>query len=96
MNINIKTDNAGRFHVEGELSFANVAVLENLGAKLIKAASREAVFDLKRVVILDNSGLALLTAWLRCAKKANKKIRFVHLAKQIQDMAKVCGLVDLI
>ena len=54
------------------------------------------VFDLKQVSFSDSSGVALLTAWGREAKRLDKSIRFVNLPTQLFDIAQVCGLAKIL
>jgi len=80
-----------RFIVSGEVSFVTIPALYKLGCQFI-SQSESPILDLQNVTTEDNSGLALLTAWMRFAKQSDKIIYFSNLPNQLKDMAKLSGL----
>ncbi len=86
----IKADN-GNAEVSGELCFATVSMLRPLGIKLL-ATHPYLQFDFQKVVRSDSSALALLTAWMRYAKKNHKTIEFINLPVQLLEMAQLSRL----
>ena len=80
-----------RFEVTGTVSFTTIPELYKLGCQFISQAAAP-IFDLQKVITEDNSGLALLTAWMRFAKQSDKIIYFTNLPDKLKDMAKLSGL----
>jgi phospholipid transport system transporter-binding protein len=95
MDIDIKENKKGQWQVTGELGFATVPKLYKTGYDVI-TEHENLVFDLQDIIALDNSGLALLTAWVRLAKKLDKTISFVNLPNKLLDIAKLSGLEDIL
>jgi phospholipid transport system transporter-binding protein len=95
MDIDIKVNKKGQWRVTGELSFTTVPKLYKTGYDLI-TKHENLIFDLQDIIALDNSGLALLTAWARLAKKLDKAICFVNLPNKLLDIAKLSGLEDIL
>ncbi len=57
---------------------------------------RNVVLDLKAVDRMDSAGLALLIEWLRLAKRRGASLQFRNIPSQIQAIATVCGLENLL
>ena len=91
----IKITDENKLTIDGELSFATVPKLRLLGCKFI-TEHQATIFDLQHVTAKDISGLALLTAWTRCANQIGKSIQFINLPAQLLDMAKLNGLKELL
>lgn len=87
----VEINAAGQLLVSGCLNFATVPQLAIRGCQLI-AASPQPVFDLHGVTKSDNAGLALLVAWVKCAKRMRKAVKFSHIPQQLLAIAKVSGL----
>jgi phospholipid transport system transporter-binding protein len=87
----IDVQTSGSFLVRGELNFSDAPKLELLGCKLIHDSFMP-VFDLAAVTSSDNAGLALLVAWVRCAKKLNKAVKFLNIPKQLLALINASGL----
>lgn len=85
-------ENSGEVVLTGELIFSTVPDLLAQEARLMAARSEELKVDLAGVERGDSAGLALLVAWLRAAKKHNKRLVFLNVPAQLQEMAKVSGL----
>lgn len=81
----------GKFTVTGKLSFITVPKLQNIGYHFITEHA-ELVFDLQKVTVEDNSGLALLVEWMRFAEQQSKSICFINLPNQLLGIAKLSGL----
>lgn len=95
MNPNIELNKKGQWLVIGEVNFDNVPKFYKMGYDII-SENKELIFDLHDVVAIDNSGLALLTAWARFAKQLGKSIYFVNLSGKLLDMAKLSGLENIL
>lgn len=90
----IITDKTGNFLVRGVLDFSSAPIIEREGCKLINE-SMNPVFDLQCVTSHDNTALAVLTSWMRYAKRMQKIIHF-KLSPQLFDMAKVSNLTNIL
>lgn len=95
-SLQLREDRRG-FLVHGEINFANVTNLRQLGKQLLAECVRsQAEIDLGAVTKVDNVGLALLTAWLRDAAKLQKAISYKNVPNSLQQMAVICGVNDVI
>jgi phospholipid transport system transporter-binding protein len=91
----IRPINPGRYQLEGELSFASVELALRKTAKFFVSPSRM-VFDLASVSKADSAGLALLLEWLRQAGSGGVELHYVNLPPQLQAMAHVVGVEDIL
>ncbi|EKE00757.1 MAG: hypothetical protein ACD_21C00284G0022 [uncultured bacterium] len=91
----IEINDVGNICISGELSFATVPELNRRGCEFIKQ-NASLVFDLDKVTLSDNTGVALLVAWARCAKRMSKKISFINLPQQLLDLVKASGLGEIL
>ena len=80
----------------GELTFATVPEMLEREAELLDKVEDELKVDLAQVSRGDSAGLALLVAWVRCAKQKNKSVRFLNVPSQLREMAKVSDLEEVL
>lgn len=83
-----------RMHVSGALTLASVAAALEEGNAAIASGVRSV--DLGEVGDLDSSALALLLAWLRQAKRANRELEFTNLPQGLTTIARLYGVADLL
>ncbi len=85
----------GRFRVSGVLDASTAAdVLEQSESRFAQAPQIDV--DLGGVGESDSAGLALLIEWLRAARQSGKQIRFANVPAQIQALARISEVEDLI
>jgi phospholipid transport system transporter-binding protein len=85
----------GRFRVTGVLDATTAReVLEESEARF--AQSKEIDVDLGGVGESDSAGLALLIEWLRAARQGDRAIRFANVPAQIEALARISEVEDLI
>lgn len=83
--------------VRGVITYDTVMPLKQQGeAILLESASQELQFDLSQVNYADSAALALLFAWLRCAKGAKKTLHYVHLPAAMLQLSRLCGVKTLL
>jgi len=85
----------GRFRLVGELDFDSVPALAVRGGELF-AAEGEVQVSLDGVDRADSAGLALLVDWLREARCRQRQIRFTAVPAQMQALAQVSGVDELL
>jgi phospholipid transport system transporter-binding protein len=86
---------AGRFRVSGVLDASTAReVLEESEARFEQFARLD--IDLGGVGESDSAGLALLIEWLRLARQWQKEIRFENVPAQIEALARISEVEDLI
>jgi ABC-type transporter Mla MlaB component len=97
MAANIELNKKQELVVTGALNFVNIPKLEEIGRNLL-IAHKNPIFDLKKVDanISDNSALALLLSWARCAKENNKEIVFKNLPAKLLSLIKLGGLENVL
>lgn len=85
----------GQFRVSGVLDAGTAAdVLEQSESPFAQAP--QIAVDLGGVGESDSAGLALLIEWLRIARQAGKKIHFSNVPAQIEALARISEVEDLI
>ena len=85
----------GRYHLEGELSFASVELALKKTAEIFVSPDRM-VFDLASITKVDSAGLALLLEWLRQAKAVGVELHYTNLPRQLMAMAQVAGVDEIL
>jgi phospholipid transport system transporter-binding protein len=86
---------AGRFRVSGVLDATTAReVLEQSESRF--AQSKDIDVDLGGVGESDSAGLALLIEWLRIARQGEKAIRFANVPAQIEALARISEVEDLL
>ncbi len=91
----ISRANGGRYHLEGELSFASVELALKKTAEIFVSADR-LVFDLGGIAKVDSAGLALLLEWLRQARAIGVELHYTNLPRQLMAMAHVAGVDEIL
>jgi phospholipid transport system transporter-binding protein len=85
----------GRFRVSGVLDASTAAeVLEESESRFSQAPRIDV--DFTGVGESDSAGLALLIEWLRRARQSGKEIHFANLPAQIEALARISEVEDLI
>jgi ABC-type transporter Mla MlaB component len=79
----------------GRIDFANVVFSTKAGMGYFDKMAQISV-DLKGLEQGDSSALALISAWIRCAKQLKKEIWFTNMPAFLQNLAKVSGVEALI
>ena len=85
----------GRFRISGVLDASTAReVLEQSESRF--AETKEIDVDLGGVGESDSAGLALLIEWLRAARQSGKKIHFTNVPAQIEALARISEVEDLL
>jgi phospholipid transport system transporter-binding protein len=85
----------GRFLVSGALDASTVVdVLEQSRERF--ANEQDLTVDLGGVGEGDSAGLALLIEWLRVARERGQRIRFANMPAQINALARISEVEDLL
>ncbi len=83
--------------ISGAFNFADVVKLRQLGSKLVIQSIHPVItIDLQGVEHSDNSGLVLLVAWMRDARRQGKSLIFSHVPEFLVKMAQVFGLQTIL
>lgn len=85
----------GKFSLFGMLSFSTVMKVYKKSIPLFRK-EKKLLVDLKGVRYSDSAGLALLLEWLAEANKKGQEIQFINMSKQLQAMAILSDLEDII
>lgn len=86
---------AGRFAVNGALSFATAADLLKQSSPLFTQPQSVGV-DLSGVTHSDSAGLALLIEWLRLAKQRGVTLKYSGLPAQLRSLAAISEVEELL
>jgi len=95
MTARLEPDAQGGFRLQGELSFDTVPALLEQSARLFAGVS-ELRISLDGVNRSDSAGVALLTEWVRLARRRGQSVRLLALPKQMRDIVRVCGLESVL
>jgi phospholipid transport system transporter-binding protein len=84
----------GRFRVSGVLDATTAT--EMLKQSESRFTQPQIEVDLGGVGESDSAGLALLIEWLRLARQSSRKIQFANVPGQIEALARISEVEDLI
>lgn len=87
----LKALGEGRMQLSGVLDLDSVSELLSAISDMSYDAPALAV-DLRGVERADSAGVALLVAWMRSARHAQRDIRFLNMPSQMLNIARVSGL----
>ena len=97
MQPKIITNENGSYAIEGELNNQTVPKVSQQLVKLISSVEgKNITVDLALVSRSDSAGVALLVETMQLAKSANLKLLFSNLPQQMQDIAGLSGLLDIL
>ena len=83
--------------VAGELNMQSVPVIsKQLSALLPHMAAIDFTLDFSSVSHSDSAGVALLVEIMRLSKKAKISLLFSNLPQQMQDIATIGGLIEIL
>ena len=83
-----------KFSVQGPVTIANVAALIAQGVALLDRD--DLVIDLAQVSEVDSSAVSMLLEWQREAARNKWKLRFANMPKNLQSLAHLYGVSELI
>ena len=86
---------SNNWRLSGDLTFATVAGLVDLPDFRSQHGDIIRV-DLAGVTRAESAGLALLLEWQRVAEEQGLSIAYVNMPVQMQSMAAVCGLEEIL
>ncbi len=93
----LKKSSPGHYQLAGNLNFDSVAELWSEHKNDLFTDQFDVLdIDCSQLVRSDSSGLALLVEWCREAGRQNKTITFFNLPEAMYQMAKVCGLDEVL
>ncbi len=85
----------GRFGIQGPLTFDTVNVVMQRSKALFADHDRLQI-DLAEVTQSDSAGLGLLLEWVNWARHYVREIRFENIPEQIQAIARISEVSDLL
>ena len=89
------TVDGDRWVLSGELDFDTVpTLLAHQGAQMVRGSTIHV--DLAGVTRVDSAGLALMIEWVRESQRKGLAITFDNVPEQLQSIAHVCGLDDVL
>ena len=84
----------GRCTLSGPVTIRNAAALLEEGSRLFTGEG--VTLDLSGVTEVDSAAVSLLLEWRRAAQHRNGHIAFVNLPGNLQSLAKLYGVTDLL
>lgn len=98
MSIKIIKKQQAVYAIEGELNMQTVPEVSKQLAKLIKeqTATENLTLDLASISRSDSAGVALLIDVMQHAKASKIILLFSNLPQQMQDIAGISGLLDIL
>lgn len=88
--LNIIKQGAGRFAIDGDLTFATIDKQTLKSFSFLKVA-KEVTIDLSRVSCTDSAGLALMIEWIKYARHNRTRLSFKNIPEQLMNLAKLSG-----
>lgn len=89
--LTIINEEAGRFAVEGELTFSAMDK-KTVSSFAFLAAGKQITLDFGKVGNADSAGLALMLEWIKQARSKRVQLRFRNIPDQLLNLAKLSGL----
>jgi phospholipid transport system transporter-binding protein len=86
----------GQYEVQGELTMYSVPSLARDARTMLSRLQGNIRISFSGVERVDSAGLALMIDWMRVAHDGQFTVLFEHLPKQLQRIAKVSELQDLL
>ena len=83
------------FKVNGEITFETALALRKIGDCWIEK-EKDILIDFQAVDRCNSAGLAVMTAWLRHAKRLNKSVRFIKVPNSLRVISTLCGVTEII
>ena len=97
MQVKINKQKEGMYAIEGELNMQTVPEISHQLQDLISRHGSESfTLDLSLVSRSDSAGVALLVDAMQNAKKVKSTLLFSNLPQQMQDIAGISGLLDIL
>ena len=97
MQTKINKQKEGIYAIEGELNMQTVPAVSKQLLELISRETGETfTLDLSSVSRSDSAGVALLVDAMQIAKKVKRTLLFSNLPQQMQDIAGISGLLDIL
>jgi phospholipid transport system transporter-binding protein len=92
--LSIVNEGAGRFIVDGDLTFHTIDKKTASGFAFL-ASAKQITMDLGGVGNADSAGLALMLEWIKQARQKKVQLRFKNIPEQLLNLAKLSGLSKL-
>ncbi|MFJ4142141.1 lipid asymmetry maintenance protein MlaB [Pseudomonas sp. NPDC089734] len=93
----VRFSSSGQLQLMGVLDYRTGPQLRKQGAALIKSSDASSLtLDCSGVVKSSSVGLALLLAFMRDARDAGKSVSVQALPEDMQEIAQVSGLTELL
>ena len=87
----------GQFELSGLLTFATARGAREAGLAAFGATSaREIQVDCGALGAADSAGMTVLLDWLTFAKRSGRSLHFVRLPSQMQALARICDVLELL
>jgi phospholipid transport system transporter-binding protein len=84
----------GRCTLSGPVTIRNAAALLEEGSRLL--TGNGVTLDLSGVTEVDSAAVSLLLEWRRAALRRNGQITFVNLPGNLQSLAQLYGVTELL
>ncbi len=93
----LRESSPGRFSALGPLTFAVARRAREAGVAALRAGgARENEIDCSGITSSDSAGMAVLLDWLSCAKRSGRSLRFTCLPEQVQGLARIADVLELL
>ena len=87
----------GVLRIQGVLDYRSGPLLRKQGQELIRSSKADNLeVNCAAVEKSSSVGLALLLAFMRDAEQGGKTVRLTHLPLDMQKIAEVCGLTEIL
>lgn len=88
--LSIVDQGAGRFMVDGDLTFATINK-QTVKSFAFLTATKLITIDLAGVANIDSAGLALVIEWIKYTRQHRTQIVFKNIPEQLLNLAKLSG-----
>jgi phospholipid transport system transporter-binding protein len=85
----------GRWELSGDVTLVTVPDLFHAGVSMLRRDASVSI-DMAPVKRIDSSSIALMLSWLRKAREQHAVLSFLNVPPQVQAIARLCGVLDLL
>jgi len=87
----------GNFNARGALTFATAKLAREKGLAVLCAnGSTDIQVDCSGITATDSAGMTVLLDWLAFAKRNGRTLRYGNLPEQVQAIAHISDVLDLL
>jgi phospholipid transport system transporter-binding protein len=95
--IDLKESSPGKYAARGPLTFPTARLAREAGLAILQGTSQPQIeIDCSGITTADSAGMTVLLDWLASAKCAGRSLHFLNLPQQLQAIARISDVLELL